>query len=113
MTPVRAGAQGGWTPMLYSTRVQQRARIQAHHGVPLRTTKRMLTWPYAGARVCVPVSGGQGVAGSNPAVPTVQRCFLISVSGANWGANGFPGAGAGRLGGVRLQGAVHGRFRFR
>jgi len=38
--PVRAGARGGWTPMLYSTRVQQRVCIQAHHGVPLRTTKR-------------------------------------------------------------------------
>ena len=31
--------------MLYSTRVQQRVCIQAHHWVPLRTTKRTLTCP--------------------------------------------------------------------
>ena len=31
--------------MLYSTRVQQRVCIQAHHGIPLRTTKRTLTCP--------------------------------------------------------------------
>jgi hypothetical protein len=79
--------------MLYSTRVQQRVCTQAHHGVPLRTTERTLTWPYAGARVQVPVSGGQGVAGSNPAVPTVQTGFSAKVSGANWGANGFPEQG--------------------
>jgi hypothetical protein len=79
--------------MMYSTRVQQRVCIQANHWVPLRTTKRTLTWPYAGPRVCVPVSGGQGVAGSNPAVPTGQMYFSFIGSGANWGANGFPEAG--------------------
>ena len=31
--------------MLYSTRVQQRVCIQAHHGVPLRTTEGTLTCP--------------------------------------------------------------------
>ena len=57
---MRAGVLSGYAMMLYSTRVQQRVCIQAHRGVPLRTTKRTLTWPYAGARVCVPVSGGKG-----------------------------------------------------
>ncbi len=66
----RQGVLCGSTPTLYSSQVQQRARIPAHYGEPLRTNERLLTWPYAGARVCVPVSGGQGVAGSNPAVPT-------------------------------------------
>ena len=55
------------------------------------------------------VAGGQGVAGSNPAVPTGQRYFSFIGSGANSGANGFPGAGLSHLGGARLQDAVHGR----
>ena len=105
----RQGVLCGSAPTLYSSQVQQQARIPAHYRVPLRTTKRTLTWPYAGARVCVPVSGGQGVAGSNPAVPTGQRYFSFVGSGANSGANGFPGAGLSHLGGVRLQDAVHGR----
>jgi hypothetical protein len=44
-----------------------------------RTTERLLTWPYAGMHVHVPVSGGQGFAGSNPAVPTVFRTLLRHV----------------------------------
>ena len=66
----------GSAPTLYSSQVQQQARIPAHYGEPLRTTERTLTWPYAGMHVHVPVSGGQGVAGSNPAVPTVFRTLL-------------------------------------
>jgi hypothetical protein len=52
------------------------------------------------ARVNLPVSGGQGVAGSNPAVPTGQMGFSAEVSGANRGANGivgFPSASATRV----------------
>ena len=74
--PVRAGARGGWAPMLYSTRVQQRARITADHGGPLGPAERSLTLAYAAVHGQVPVSGGQGVAGSNPAVPTGQRGFV-------------------------------------
>ena len=77
---MRAGTLGGWTPMLYSTRVQQRVCIPENHGVPPRTIKRTLTWPYAGSRVYVPVSGGQGVAGSNPAVPTIFERFFAMYS---------------------------------
>jgi hypothetical protein len=51
---------------LYSSRVQQRARIRADHRGPLRTTGCLLAWAYAGVIVRVPVSGGQGVAGSIP-----------------------------------------------
>ena len=87
----RQGVVCGSAPTLYSSQVQQPARIPAHYGEPLRTIKRLLTWPYAGARVNLPVSGGQGVAGSNPAVPTGHRYFSPKISGANWGANGFPG----------------------
>ncbi len=75
----REGVLCGSAPALYSSQVQQRARIPAHYGEPLRTNERLLTWPYAGARVCMPVSGGQGVAGSNPAVPTVFRTLLRHV----------------------------------
>src|SRR5450755_2009616 len=57
----------------------------------------------------VMMPGGQGVAGSNPAVPTGQMGFSSLHSGANWGANGFPRAGLSQLGGLRLQDAVHGR----
>jgi hypothetical protein len=64
---------------VYSSRVQQRARIRAHHRGPLRTAERMLTWAYAAVPLQVPVSGGQGVAGSNPAVPTVFRTLLRNV----------------------------------
>ncbi len=78
--PVRAGARGGWAPSLYSTRVQQRARITADHGGPLGTAERSLTLAYAAVHGQVPVSGGQGVAGSNPAVPTGQRQFPIMES---------------------------------
>ena len=77
--PVRAGARGGWAPMLYSTRVQQRARITADHGGPLGTAERSLTLAYAAVHGQVPVSGGQGVAGSNPAVPTIFRTLLRHV----------------------------------
>ena len=72
----REGVLCGFAPTLYSSQVQQQARIPAHYGEPLRTTERTLTWPYAGMHVHVPVSGGQGVAGSNPAVPTVFRTLL-------------------------------------
>jgi hypothetical protein len=75
----RQGVPCGSAPALYSSQVQQQARIPAHYGEPLRTIKRLLTWPYAGARVRVPVSGGQGVAGSNPAVPTVFRTRVRQV----------------------------------
>jgi hypothetical protein len=35
-----------------------------------RTTEFLLAWAYAAVLVQVPVSGDQGVVGSNPAVPT-------------------------------------------
>ena len=54
------------------------------------------------------MTGSQGVAGSNPAVPTGKRYFSFVGSGANSGANGYPEAGLSDLGGVRLQDAVHG-----
>ena len=91
----------GSAPTLYSSQVQQQARIPAHYGEPLRTTERTLTWPYAGMHVHVPVSGGQGVAGSNPAVPTGKGYFSLRRSGANSGANRFPGVRLSRLGGLR------------
>jgi hypothetical protein len=78
---------------MYSTPVQQPACIQADHGTLLRTTGCLLTWVCAAVSASLPVSEGQGVAGSNPAVPTGQRYFSFVGSGANWGANGFPGAG--------------------
>ena len=77
--PVRAGARGGRAPMLYSSQVQQRARITADHGGPLGTAERSLTLACAAVHGQVPVSGGQGVAGSNPAVPTVFRTLLRHV----------------------------------
>jgi hypothetical protein len=43
--PPREGVRCGSAPTLYSTRVQQRVCIQAHHGIPLRTTERTLTCP--------------------------------------------------------------------
>jgi hypothetical protein len=64
---------------LYSTQVQQRAHIRADHRGPLWTDGCLLTCAYAAVRVQVPVSGGQGVAGSNPAVPTVFRTLLRDV----------------------------------
>ena len=66
----RRGVLCGSAPTLYSSQVQQQARIPAHHGEPLRTNERLLTCSYAATQTRVPVSGGQGVAGSNPAVPT-------------------------------------------
>ena len=41
----RQGVLCGSAPTLYSSRVQQQARIQAHHWVPLRTTRGTLTCP--------------------------------------------------------------------
>jgi len=99
-TSARAYCAGS-APTLYSSQVQQQARIPAHYGEPLRTTERTLTWPYAGMHVHVPVSGGQGVAGSNPAVPTGKGYFSLRRSGANSGANRFPGVRLSRLGGLR------------
>ena len=69
----------GSAPTLYSSQVQQRARITADHGGPLGTAERSLTLAYAAVHGQVPVSGGQGVAGSNPAVPTVFRTLLRHV----------------------------------
>jgi hypothetical protein len=66
----RQGVLCGSAPTLYSSQVQQQARIPAHYGEPLRTNERLLTCASAAVRVNLPVSGGQGVAGSNPAVPT-------------------------------------------
>jgi hypothetical protein len=75
----REGVLCGFAPTLYSSQVQQQARIPAHYGEPLRTNEPLLTWPYAAVHGRVPVSGGQGVAGSNPAVPTVFRTLLRHV----------------------------------
>ena len=69
----REGVLCGSAPTLYSSQVQQQARIPAHYGEPLRTNERLLTCASTAVRVHVPVSGGQEVAGSNPAVPTVFR----------------------------------------
>jgi hypothetical protein len=105
----RQGVLCGSAPTLYSSQVQQQARIPAHFREPLRTNERLLTCASAAAHVSLPVSGGQGVAGSNPAVPTGQMGFSSLYSGANWGANGFPRAGLSQQLGLRLQDAVHGR----
>ena len=75
----RQGVLCGSAPALYSSQVQQRARITADHGGPLGTAERSLTLAYAAVHGQVPVSGGQGVAGSNPAVPTVFRTLLRHV----------------------------------
>src|SRR5450631_2370401 len=75
----RQGVLCGSAPTLYSSQVQQRARITADHGGPLGTAERSLTLAYAAVHGQVPVSGGQGVAGSNPAVPTVFRTLLRHV----------------------------------
>jgi hypothetical protein len=76
----RRGLLCGSAPTLYSSQVQQRARITADHGGPLGTAERSLTLAYAAVHGQVPVSGGQGVAGSNPAVPTGQRQLSIMES---------------------------------
>ena len=105
--PVRAGALGGG-PMLYSSQVQQQARIPAHYGEPLRTNERLLTWACAGVRVSLPVSGVKGSRVQIPPSRLVKQVFRFKFREPIGGANGFPGAGADQLGGVRLQDAVHG-----
>jgi hypothetical protein len=45
---------------LYSSRVQQRARIRAHHRGPLRTAERMLTWAYAAVPTGAGIWGSRG-----------------------------------------------------
>ena len=44
----RQGALCGSAPTLYSSQVQQQARIPAHYGEPLRTNERLLTCASAG-----------------------------------------------------------------
>src|ERR1700760_2218166 len=53
--------------------------------------QRTGTWPSLVGHL----TGGQGVAGSNPAVPTGQRVliFLSTVSGSQPGSQRFPGLG--------------------
>jgi len=58
--------------MLYSTRVQQRARIPAHHGEPLRTTSCSLTWACAG---CACACQYLGVKGSRVQIPPSRLFF--------------------------------------
>ncbi len=61
-----------------------------------------------------PVQTGRswlGAKGSRVQIPPsrlVKHVFGFNFREPIGGANGFPGAGAGELGGVRLQGAVHG-----
>jgi hypothetical protein len=58
--------------MLYSTRVQQRVCTQAHHWVPLRTTKGTLTCPRLRLeRRCQYL----GVKGSRVQIPPSQLFF--------------------------------------
>src|SRR5450755_1834962 len=72
----RQGVLCGSAPALYSSQVQQPARIPAHYGEPLRTAERLLTLACAGVRVNLPVPGGQGVAGSKSRRPDWSEIFF-------------------------------------
>src|SRR5271165_2167165 len=74
----RQGVPCGSAPTLYSSQVQQQARIPAHYGEPLRTNERWLTCASAAVRVNLPVSGGQGSRVQIPPSRLVREFFGLN-----------------------------------